>query len=638
MKSTRTSLSNEVRSLRKDPNKWTEATGKLEFKEGRGGFPKDLWATYSAFANTEGGIIVIGVQDDGTVIGLGDAEVYRKKFTNILSGRTKCDQVLCREGDIEVVDLDGKRVLAIRVHEAPVEMKPIYLDGQPTKCYIRQMEGDVQCSAGELQRMLRDKSTVTEQFSADEMLLPGSGLKDLDAETIRQYREALRTTRGGHPWGELSNEELLTKLGAYGMSRQSGERGLTLAGLLMFGRTEAIRELHPIFKLDYFEYDGSEQGYAVRGWIDRVTTDGTWESNLYQFFQDVLPRLTENLKRPFRLLGGIRRDDSPAHDAVREALANAIVHADYREPGGIRIIKRPDGLEFRNAGTLLMDKEDVLAGGKSICRNLRIQNMFMLAGIVEEAGSGVDTLIKGWTEQFLTFPDLEEDKRAPFVTWRLPYLAMVNKHIQAIQRLYLGYKKYDCLPIREKMILLTIPSDRPVSNQELRVFHPAVHSSDMGKALLHLRDEGYIQSEGHSSGTKYCLAESLAKSIENAQHEYSPDPDTDGANSKSHGGQAGTAPIHSPAPEVERELNLPNELRQQLSKYREIPRHSREETDEIVLTLCSGRYVTSVQLSLLLNRDAKALRRDCISALLRHGKLRRREDIQIDRNQSYTTT
>lgn len=279
----------EVLAMYKDRNLWTEATAKLEFKSGKAGLPNSLWESYSAFANTNGGYIIIGVRNNGEVEGLdGKADQYRDQFVNILSTGNKCNYAAGAEGgNIAIVELDHHEVLAIRVNEAAAGEKPVYLDGKLQKSYVRSLEGDRRCTERELARMIRDHEVVNSHYTADADILPHTGLDDLDTETIRQYQEDLLRARANHAWGELDSEGMLTKLGAYRMDRKTGQKGLTLAGLLMFGRTETIMELHPRYRLDFFELDGSEQFNIQQRWADRITVDGTWQANLYQFYKRV---------------------------------------------------------------------------------------------------------------------------------------------------------------------------------------------------------------------------------------------------------------------------------------------------------------------------------------------------------------
>ena len=111
--------------------------------------------------------------------------------------------------------------------------------------------------------------------------------------------------------------------------------GLTAAGLLMFGTSETIRDEFPNYALDYQERDER----AAERWVDRLTTDGTWSGNLLDFYRSTWKKLTTGMKVPFRIVDGRRRDETSAHVALREALVNAIVHADYT--GSIGCARHP---------------------------------------------------------------------------------------------------------------------------------------------------------------------------------------------------------------------------------------------------------------------------------------------------------
>lgn len=70
-------------------------------------------------------------------------------------------------------------------------------------------------------------------------------------------------------------------------------------------------------------------------WSDRLTIDGQWENNLYTFVHLILPRLTRDLPAPFQLDGMTRVDDTDTHKAIREAVINMVIHANYRTSGSL---------------------------------------------------------------------------------------------------------------------------------------------------------------------------------------------------------------------------------------------------------------------------------------------------------------
>ena len=193
-------------------------------------------------------------------------------------------------------------------------------------------------------------------------------------------------------WNRVDDKTFLRNLGGYTEDRQTGREGLTLAGLMMFGKGLAIRDRFANFRMDYLDMShlvGDERYH------DRLTYDGLWENNLYQFFRIVSPKVQFDLPRPFKLeKGGKRNDDTPQHEAVREAFTNAIIHCDLMMDAGIlRIEKHDDRLCFRNPGLLKLPVEAIYRGGNSKARNPKIQNMLRMIGFGENVGSGFPKII-----------------------------------------------------------------------------------------------------------------------------------------------------------------------------------------------------------------------------------------------------
>ena len=153
---------------------------------------------------------------------------------------------------------------------------------------------------------------------------------------------------------------------------------MTRAGLLMFGMHPVILQAFPFYMLDYQER--TEATSEVR-WVDRVTLDGSWSGNLYDFYRKIYPKLTADLKMPFLLEGGERKQETPVHVALREALVNALVHADYNGRASVLVVKSPDMFEFRNPGVMRIPVEAALKGGEADCRNRLRHQMFRYVGL-----------------------------------------------------------------------------------------------------------------------------------------------------------------------------------------------------------------------------------------------------------------
>jgi ATP-dependent DNA helicase RecG len=246
----------------------------------------------------------------------------------------------------------------------------------------------------------------------DSHVLSGFDLDDLDKESVGEYREKFAAVRPKHPWLVLEEKDLLEKLGCWRKDRDRRSYGLTVAGLLMFGKHEAIvgAGAIPSYMVDYRDY--REQKRPGDPWSDRLFPDGTWEANLYQFCQRCWPKLTADLYIPRRAKTDARvADDTPVHVALREAFVNALVHSDYTTAGGIVFERYRDRFLMENPGTLLVSQEQLSRGGVSQCRNKTLQRMFMLIGGCDQAGAGYRRIQEGWWSQRWLKPQLTTHKQ-----------------------------------------------------------------------------------------------------------------------------------------------------------------------------------------------------------------------------------
>ena len=116
------------------------------------------------------------------------------------------------------------------------------------------------------------------------------------------------------------------------------------------------------------------------------------------------------IKTPFKLDENMQRiDDTPAHVAIREAMVNAIIHADYGGRMGIVVTLWRDHYEFRNPGLMRMTTAKAFKGANSDCRNRTLQKFFQFLGHSEKAGSGFQRIFMGTDEQHWARPTISED-------------------------------------------------------------------------------------------------------------------------------------------------------------------------------------------------------------------------------------
>jgi predicted HTH transcriptional regulator len=474
-------------------------------KDGMGQLPEDFWPTYSAMANTQGGTIVLGMREhkDGhlEVVGLSNPEHILRELWNLLRNPQKVSANVLQEKDVEVVELEGRSILVIQVPRAPRELRPIYLKGAwETETYLRLHEGDRRIEKDQVRRMIAD----AEYVSRDDRILEGSTLKDLHMDTLKIWRNLLSSRELDHPWLGLSDAQLLQQLGGWRVDRGTGQEGLTLAGLLMFGRGEVIQEFLPHYFVDYQERESSVQ--PSRQWLDRVCPDGRWSGNLLDFYQRVIHKLMAGVRVPFALDAELYRvDQTKVHRALREALVNCLIHGDYEGRVGVLVEKFPGSFRFRNPGMLRLPLEQIRKGGVSDCRNRTLQKMFRLIGLGEQAGSGFSRILEAWREQHWLGPALEENAELETTTLRLSMESLLPE--QVVHELTSRFgTRFRELSAEGRSALVLAQVEGEVSHARL-METTDLHARDITLLLQSLVAKGLLERHGERRKATYGLVD-----------------------------------------------------------------------------------------------------------------------------------
>ena len=268
---------------------------------------------------------------------------------------------------------------------------------------------NAEVSVGEMFSNQRD-------ISVDSEILEDMDLDALNADTIKGYRVLFEQLHEGHPWNKLLKDEFLIKLKAAAKNKK-GNVSPTVAGILMFGDADRITDVFPDYFLDYREECDDKR---VR-WLYRThSNEGDWSGNLFDFFYKVTTRIDDDVAVPFmNRRNGVRVDRVDVHDALSEAVANALVHANYYGKRGIVIIKHGKQISISNPGTIRITKEEFYAGGNSDPRNPNLPNIFGFINIGEHAGCGVNKIMTAWEEQHWIKPVYEVSEEEKRVTLHL---------------------------------------------------------------------------------------------------------------------------------------------------------------------------------------------------------------------------
>nr|WP_288465592.1 RNA-binding domain-containing protein [uncultured Pseudomonas sp.] len=633
-------------------------------REGQGALPEDFWPTYSAFANSNGGVVLLGVREKKgqfQLEGIANPGKVRKELFDNLNNRQKVSINLLSDADVREVELEGRTLLLVEIPRANRRQRPVHLTPNPFgHTYRRLNEGDRHVADEDVKRMLAEQV----EDSRDDRILKGYHLDDLCSETLRAYRQLFANRDPAHPWNALDDHEFLRQIGGWRRDRETDTAGLTLAGLLMFGWMSTIQEALPNYMLDYQE---RPEARTELRWVDRVTLDGKWSGNLYDFYRKVYLKLTADLKVPFKLEKGERQDETPVHVALREALANVLVHADYSDRASVLVVKRPDMFGFRNPGLMRVPPEVAIRGGEHDCRNRTLHKMFRFVGVGEQAGSGIPKIYAGWKDQHWRPPALFE--RSEPYNQTLLELRMVDlwpEDVLQALRLQFG-PVFEQLSHDERLSLAAAASERTISHGRIMEM-TGLHSVEASRLLQALVRGGYLESHNPGRGAVYCLPGAglpTPEDVFGGSSDYLPVSSEHLSGSSGHLGgssehlsdSSGHLPVSSEhsrassehlAVSSEHSMAERDEYGRRLSSHLDAPildsleclphdykakmealanaarsaRLSQSAMRSIILALCEGQYVTGPSLANLLQRSPDALRQQHLKPLVVSGQLR----------------
>ena len=477
----------------------------LECKDSRNEISKFVGEIYSAFANTCGGVILLGIEEHMSELNMEKRfsftdikkpETRLKEFWDTINSNKVSANILL-DDNVGYCDVNGHTVIWIEVPQADYKYKPVYINENPLKgSYKRNHERDYHCTEEEVKAMFIDAS----DSGIDGSLLEGFTMEDVDLNTLKAYRIEYEHHNPEHVWNNIEDKEFLRNLGAYTVDRSTKREGLTAAGLLMFGKELAIRERFDNIRMDYLDKTNVTPNTR---WSDRLTYDGSWENNLYKFIKRILPKLVSDLKRPFQLDGMVRVDDTAVHKAVREAAVNMIIHADYHSTGVLKVEKNDDGFLFSNPGNLKLPVQAIYEGGHSVARNPKIQNMFRMIGLGDNIGSGFPTILNAWGAENWRKPDLYDDQELHQVELRLWMVSLMP--IECTEYLYNVFgKDYQLLQAEEQIILSTAYLEEKVSNTRLQSVLN-LSSIEVGRLLADLVEKNMLIVENRGRWTTYYI-------------------------------------------------------------------------------------------------------------------------------------
>ena len=355
----------ELKELLKGREKRT-----LEYKRAWNEVPKNMFDTVCAFLNRDGGVIVLGVEDNGQIKKGVDPEAVHqmcKDISNQSNNPQKLSPTFLLQP--EEVDVDGKKVIVVfvpsssQVHKSAGNIYDRSTDGD----YI--LKTDAEISA----LYLRKRQDYSENH-----VYPYMQLEDLDAATIEKAKRLIKKEHPHHPWLELDTMDMMQQANLYRKDSETNKSGFTLAAMMLFGKQETIQSALPYYRIDALVRLDNEDRYD-----DRLMLMG----NIIDSYDQLWGFVEKHLPDPFYLEG--KQRVSLREKIFREVIANLLIHREYLNSSYTVFEINREGIVITNANKPYKSGPVTLKNYVRHPKNPHMANFFLQMGYAEHVGTGI---------------------------------------------------------------------------------------------------------------------------------------------------------------------------------------------------------------------------------------------------------
>ncbi len=463
---------------------WDQTPGHRKPLDRRG--VRDVIVEYvAAFANADGGTLILGVEDDGMLSGHGYPRDEVRKILEAPAARLRAAPAGGQPVAVtsQVLTLDGHELLVFQVAPAPQAVM-VEGDGFP----YRTADSVIQ----EPQEVINERKDAYRRVGYEQRVRAEATLDDLDFDLIGKLVPGL--VRKDLPIPLL--------LESYGLVLpRAGAAGVTNAALLLFGRPPVLR-WHPHADIRFFRVDGTA---AKPGAARNVTQLGRVEAPVAAAIEEAYRMAVQNIRKSEKLHHLFFREVPEYPDfAWQEAIVNAVAHRDYGDQGrGIEVWFFDDRLEVRSPGELvppvtlkqLHDGAPVHAS-----RNPLIARILVEAGIMREEGEGVPRIFAEMSESFLRHPEFSVEASTFSVTLRnTPVFEGPSKEWKEI---------VDRLPLSTAQRRAMLAHPEGFTNEDYRELN-RVDRDQAYREIQGLVDMGAVVVEGQGRGASYSVSPDL---------------------------------------------------------------------------------------------------------------------------------
>ena len=604
---------------------------------------KSLLETICAFANEpglDGGWVLLGaVREEMALFPAYEIEGIDNPDKISAELATQCRNTFNTpiRVDVSTEQVQGRAVIVVAVPEALPQDKPVFFKAQglPKGAYRRVGSTDQHCTEDDLAVFYQGR----EQESFDAGIVADAAMDDLSPAAIGDYRQSRAEATPDAEELRWTDTELLQSLGC--IRKPTSATGAndwkpTVAGLILFGTSQALRRCFPMTRVDYIRVPGREWVPDPDSRFDTVEL----RDPLFRLIRRAQAAILDDLPKGFGLgEGELQRQDKPVIPlrVIREALVNALMHRSYRSHGPVQIIRYANRLEIRNPGFSLKSPDHLGEPG-SQPRNPKIAAVLHETRFAETKGSGIRVMRESMDEAGLTPPLFESDRANDQFVARYFF----HHFLGAGDIAWLARFKDAHLTDEEARALVVVREAGAIDNATYRDLNK-VDTLAASQTLRRLRDAGLLTQRGRGSATYYVPTDRLTAEREslssNPPGAYLVTPPSLSSNPHSLPSNPGSPYSKlNEAEDARRALlnALSGELAAKVGAIGQ--RHPPEEVRRVVVELCSLHAWRVEELASLLRRNAETVRQNYLRPLMREGRLAMTNpDEPNDPEQAYRT-
>jgi ATP-dependent DNA helicase RecG len=427
---------------------------------------QEIGQAVSAFANTDGGVILVGISPDGEIVGVDIGKKTLEDLANTIKENT--DPKIYPQ--MKIHNVDGKNVIEIIVKEA--DEKPVFFS---SRAYQRVGRTSPMISVSKIRELVKqDRKTL----SWDEKIYDEVTMESIDEARVRWFVKEAKKQRTLKIPENASLGEILRKL------KLMKNEQLTNTAILLFAKESHF--LQSEVKGIRFSSDK-----PVKPYIDFVSIEG----NIFDLVDNAQDFVLRNIRKSIWLNSGkVQREEKYEYppDAIREAIVNAIAHRDYESPSKVQVRIFDNRIEIWNPGLLPKEItiEDLKIEHRSIPRNPLLFKQLFWVKYVEDVGGGTLDMVEQCKEWGLPEPEFKQISGAFVVVFKLP------PNIENLEKLGLNERQIKAIQyIREKGM---------ITNREYQKLC-ATSWDTAYRDLSELVQKSILKREGKGRSTHYLM-------------------------------------------------------------------------------------------------------------------------------------